>query len=316
MGGIAAATGPALGGLLVDSFGWRAVFLVNVPVGVAVLAVLSRALPESRSPVAAPIHPVGLGLATLALTALVLPLVDGRQQGWPLWAWLSLGLSPLLLTGFVLEQRRLVRRGSAPLVDPAWFRDRAFRVGMTTQFGFWCGQASYFLVLALWLQGGRGLSALESGLVFSVLAAAYLAASLRAPTLLVRYGRAVVVCGALTMAAGHAATVLALAAGGRLGAVIPALLLTGTGMGLCLAPITATVLASVDAQRAGAVSGLLSTLQQVGNAVGVAVVGLVFFGTADGGYGRGFELSSLLLAGLLAAVAACAHRLPGRRPGN
>jgi MFS family permease len=203
-----------------------------------------------------------------------------------------------------------------PLIDPGWFRERAFRVGTATQLAFWCGQASYFLVLALWLQLGRGLTALESGLVFSVLATAYLVASMRAPALLARYGRGVVVCGALTMAAGHAATVLAVAAGGGVGAVIPALVLTGAGMGLCLAPITATVLGSVDPQRAGALSGLLSTLQQVGNAVGVAVVGLIFFGAAGSGYGNAFELSSAALAGLLVVVAACARRLPHRRPGQ
>jgi fucose permease len=184
------------------------------------------------------------------------------------------------------------------------------------QLAFWCGQASYFLVLALWLQLGHGLSALESGLVFSVLAGAYLAASLRAPRLLARFGRGVVVTGALTLAAGHLATLAAVAAGGGVAAVLPGLLLAGTGMGLCLAPITATVLAGVDASRAGAVSGLLSTLQQVGNAVGVAVIGLVFFGTAGDGYGRAFMLSSLVLAALLVAVAAGARRLPGRRPAR
>ena len=281
---------------------------MNVPVGLALLAVLPRALPELRSTTAAPLDPAGIALATLALTALVLPLVEGRSQGWPAWAWVSLGLAPLLFARFVAVQRRR----AVPLVDVRWFRDRAFRVGTATQFGFWCGQASYFLVLALWLQAGVGLSALEAGLVFSILAAAYLAASLRAAALLVRFGRTVVVAGALLLAAGHLATALALAEGTGIAGLVPGLVLAGTGMGLCLAPLTATVLASVEPARAGAVGGLMSTLQQVGNSVGVAVVGLVFFGTADAGYNRAFGLSSLLLAVLLVAVAACAARLPGR----
>jgi predicted MFS family arabinose efflux permease len=280
-------------------------------VGVALLGVLPRALPEQRSGSAAPLDPAGLALATLALTALVLPLVDGREQGWPAWTWVSLGLVPVLVAAFVAVQRRR----AVPLIDPRWFRDRAFRVGTATQFGFWCGQASYFLVLALWLQAGRGLSALQAGLVFSILAAAYFAASLRAAALLARFGRSVVVAGALLLAAGHVATLLAVADGAGVAGVVPGLLLAGTGMGLCLAPITATVLASVDPQRAGAVGGLMSTLQQVGNSVGVAVVGLVFFGTAGSGYDRAFGLSSLLLAGLLLAVAGCATRLPGLRRG-
>jgi EmrB/QacA subfamily drug resistance transporter len=315
--GLAAAGGQLVGGLLLQAdvagLGWRAIFLVNVPVGLALALVLPRALPESRAAAAAPLDPAGLALATLSLTALVLPLVDGREQGWPAWAWCSLGLSPVLLAGFVLRQRAQARRGGVPLVDPRWFGERTFRVGAVVQLVFWCGQASYFLVLALWLQAGRGLSALEAGLVFSVLAGAYLASSLRAGALQARFGRAVVVTGALLMAAGHGVSVLAVASGGGVAAVLPGLVLTGTGMGLCLAPITATILASVDPQRAGAVSGLLSTLQQVGNAVGVAVVGLVFFAAAGGGYDRAFELGSALLAALLVVVAACAARLPGRR---
>ena len=311
--GLAAAGGQLVGGVLLQAdvagLGWRAIFLVNVPVGLALLAALPRALPELRSGSAAPLDPAALGLATLALTALVLPLVDGREQGWPAWAWVSLGLAPVLFAGFVAVQRRR----AVPLVDPRWFRDRAFRVGTAAQFGFWCGQASYFLVLALWLQAGRGLSALEAGLVFSLLAGAYLEASMRSAALLARFGRAVVVAGALALAAGHLATALAVAGHAGIAGVVPGLLLAGTGMGLCLAPLTATVLGAVDPQRAGAVGGLMSTLQQVGNSVGVAVVGLVFFGTAGAGYDRAFGASSLLLAGLLLAVAGCAARLPGRR---
>jgi MFS family permease len=196
-------------------------------------------------------------------------------------------------------------------VDPAWFRDRTFRVGIITQLAFWSGQASYFLVLALYLQLGRGLSALQSGLVFSILAAAYLLGSMRAPALVARFGRSVVVGGALVLAAGHVATVVAVSSyGGSVVALVPGLLMVGAGMGLCLAPITALVLANVDPQRAGAVSGLLSTMQQVGNAVGVAVIGVIFFGTAAHGYAHAFTLSTLALSVLLVGVAGCARCLP------
>jgi EmrB/QacA subfamily drug resistance transporter len=313
--GLAAAGGQLVGGLLLQAdvldLGWRAVFLVNVPVGVAVLAVLPRALPESRSAVAAPLDPVGVALATLALTALVLPLVDGRAQGWPAWAWVCLGLAPVLLAAFVRRQVEQARDGGVPLVDPGWWRDRAFRAGTATQLAFWCGQASYFLVLALWLQAGQGLSALGSGLAFTLVAGPYLLASVRAAALVARHGRRVVVAGALAMAAGHALAALAAGSGGGVVAAAPGMVLAGTGMGLCLAPITATVLAHADVRRAGAVSGLLSTLQQVGNAVGVALVGLVFFGVPDSDHA--FALSSLLLAALLVVVALLATRLPRAR---
>ena len=150
--------------------------------------------------------------------------------------------------------------------------------------------------------------------MFTVLAAAYLAASLRAPALTMRFGRALVAGGALTLAAGHGLLITALAAAGPeapFPLLAPGLLLVGAGMGLCITPLTTTVLASVDPQRAGAVSGALSTTQQVGNALGVAVTGMIFFGGA-GGVGRAFEATLVELAALLLAVAAFTRLLPGR----
>jgi MFS family permease len=221
----------------------------------------------------------------------------------------------VLFVDFVLWQRRLVRRSASALVDPAWFRDRTFSIGMLTQLAFWSGQASYFLVLALYLQLGRGLSAMESGLVFSILAFAYLVASMRAASLVARFGRAVVIEGALVLAAGHVATAVAVSSyGGSVAALAPGLLLVGAGMGLCLAPITTIVLANVDPQRAGAVSGLLSTMQQVGNCLGVAVIGVIFFGAVGRGYADAFAMSTVALAVLLVGVAGCAHCLPPSRP--
>jgi EmrB/QacA subfamily drug resistance transporter len=317
--GLAAASGQLIGGVLLQAdvlgLGWRAVFLINVPIGIAALAVVRRVVPESRSANAARLDLVGLVLATLALTALVLPLVDGRQLGWPSWSIASLAAAPVLLVGFVRWQRRLSRRGGSALLDPAWFRDRTFSVGMLTQLVFWCGQASYFLVLALYLQLGRGLSAMQSGLVFTILAAAYLVASMRASALTARFGRGVVVAGAVTLAVGHVATLLAVVdANGAVPALVPGLLLVGTGMGLCLAPITTIVLTNINPERAGAVSGLLSTIQQVGSAIGVGAIGVVFFGAVAHGYAHAFAVSTAALAVLLVGVAGCARCLPAGGP--
>lgn len=316
--GVAAAGGQLVGGVLLHldpaGLGWRTVFLINVPIGAAVLILAGRHLPESRAPKPERIDVVGLVLATLALTALVLPLVDGREHGWPTWSIVSLLLSPVLLAEMLWWQRRLAATGRAPLIDPRWFAVRSFRVGVVTQFCFWAGQASYFLVLAFYLQLGLGLSALQSGLVFSILASTYLVTSMRAAGLVARFGRNVIVTGGLVLAAGHLATAIAAAQGGHVAALAPGLLLEGAGMGLCLAPITGVVMAGVGPQHAGAVSGLLSTMQQVGNAAGVALVGVVFFHFAGSGaphaMAQGFEISTGILAGLLVAVAVSARRLP------
>jgi MFS family permease len=151
-------------------------------------------------------------------------------------------------------------------------------------------------------------------LVFSMLASTYLVASMRAAKLVARLGRKVIVAGGLLLGAGHLTTAFAAGHGGHVLALAPGLLLEGAGMGLCLAPITGVVMAGVEPQHAGAVSGLLSTMQQVGNAAGVALIGLVFFHLASDGtphaVAHGFEISTAMLAALLAGVAATARRLP------
>jgi Na+/melibiose symporter-like transporter len=257
---------------------------------------------------------LGTVLITAALVDVVLPLVEGRQHGWPLWTWLCLGAAPVALAAFAASQRRLAARGGAPLLDPAMFRARGFAAGLLTNAMFWCGQASFFLVFALYLQQGRGLGALDAGLVFTILAVAYLMTSFVAPGLVARHGRRVPATGALVLAAGHAALALAVAdvgSGGSIAALVPGMVLVGAGMGTVLTPLNSVVLASLDPQRAGAASGALSTVQQVGNAVGVAVAGVIFFGAVSGGFGHAFGRSELLLVGSSLAVAGLARLLPG-----
>jgi MFS family permease len=318
--GLAATSGQLIGGLLIQTdvlgLGWRAIFLINLPVGVAGLALAPRLVPESRAPSARRLDPVGMTLVTLGLAALVLPLVDGRQMGWPAWTWVSLGAAPVLLGVLGAHQRRLAHRGGAPLLDPALFAIGPLRAGLVTQLAFWCAQASFFFVLALYLQDGRGLDPLRSGLVFSILALAYLAASLRAPRLTLRYGRDLVAVGALCVAGGDvclAGAVGHLGSGGPVGWLAPGLVLVGAGQGLCITPLTATVLAHTDPDRAGAVSGVLSTMQQLGNALGVAITGVIFFGALPGGYAHAFRLSLVELASVLAGVAVLTRLLPSRR---
>ena len=322
--GLAAAGGQLIGGILIQAnvfgLGWRMVFLINVPVGLAALGFAPRQLPQSRPDRAAQASRAlasqldigAMMLVTAGLTALMLPLVDGVALHWPTWTWVSLAASPALLGVFAARELRLSRRGHAPLLDLTLLRHR----GLATQLAFWCRQASFFLVLALYLQSGRGLDALQAGLVFSILAAAYLVTSLRAPGLTLRFGRSLEAVGALTLAAGHGLlllTVALLGAGGNAGWLAPGLILVGAGMGLCLTPLTTTVLAHATPERAGAVSGVLSTMQQVGNAPGVAVTGVIFFGALHAGYTRAFELSLTELACLLLTVAALTRLLP-RRP--
>ena len=315
--GLAASGGQLLGGLLIDAniagLGWRLIFWVNVPVGLAALAAAPRLVPESRAGQAGRLDLAGAGLLTAALVAVLLPLLDGRQQGWPAWSLACLAAAPVLLAGFAAHLRRTARRGGQPLLDPAVFGVRAFRAGLTVQVLFWCQQAAGYLVLALYLQLGRGLGPLAAGGVFAVLAAGYLLTSFRAPALTMRFGRQVILAGALVAAAGDGLLLAAVAhegTGGPLLALFPGLLLLGAGQGLCITPLTTTVLAHADGRTAGAVSGALSTAQQVGNAIGVAATGVVFYNLLTRGYAVAFGWSLAEMGVLLVGVAALSLTLP------
>src|SRR6266536_3559868 len=264
--GLAAVSGQLIGGILIRAdlagMGWRAIFWINVPLGVAALLACRRLVPESRADQRSRFDLAGVALITACLVAIVLPLVDGRQEGWPAWSWIALGSAVPLAIAFVAHQRRKADRGGVPLLNPRVFASWPLRAGLITQTVFWCQQAASYLVLGLYLQQGRGLSPLAAGAVFWL---------------------------------------------------FPGLVLLGAGQGLCITPLTTTVLGHADPATAGSVSGALSTAQQVGNSVGVAVAGVLFFGALSHGYGLAFERSVLQMGVLLLLVAALTRLMPGRQ---
>ncbi len=315
--GLAAVSGQLIGGVLIRTdpggLGWRTIFWINVPLGVAALLASPRLVPESRSGQGSRFDLGGVALITACLVAVVLPLVDGRQEGWPAWSWIALAASVPLAIVFVAHQRRKAGRGGVPLLDPRVFASWPLRAGLITQTAFWCQQAASYLVIGLYLQQGRGLSPLAAGAVFAVLAAGYLLTSFQAPALTVRFGRSVIAAGAVLGAAGDGALYLAAGHGGPVAWLFPGLVLLGAGQGLCITPLTTTVLSHSDPASAGSVAGALSTAQQVGNSIGVAVTGVLFFGAVDRGYNLAFERSVLQMGALLLVVAALTRLLPGRQ---
>jgi EmrB/QacA subfamily drug resistance transporter len=315
--GLAAVSGQLIGGVLIRTdlggLGWRTIFWINVPLGVAALLASPRLVPESRASQRSRFDLAGVALITACLVAVVLPLVDGRQEGWPAWSWIALAAAVPLAIAFCVHQRRKAERGGVPLLDPRVFASWPLRAGLITQTAFWCQQAASYLVIGLYLQQGRGLSPLAAGAVFAVLAAGYLLTSFGAPALTVRFGRSVIAAGAVLAAAGDGALYLAAGHGGPVAWLFPGLVLLGAGQGLCITPLTTTVLSHADPASAGSVSGALSTAQQVGNSIGVAVTGVLFFGAVDRGYNLAFERSVLQMAALLLVVAALTRLMPGRQ---
>lgn len=323
--GIAAVCGQLIGGLLIQAnvagLGWRVCFLINLPIGLVALALTPRLLPESRANGSRRLDLVGAALVTLTLVALVAPLIVGRELGWPAWSWSCLMASAPLLALFIFYQRRLSRGGRAPLLDLALFRERAFTVGLLTTLVFFAGMASFFLVLALYLQDGRSLSALAAGAIFSALGLGYLISSLGAARFVRWLGRRALTIGAVVMALGLALMLMTVAAAGSHGAILlltPALLVDGLGMGLVLAPLFSITLAGLPAQHAGAASGVLATMQQVANALGVAIIGIIYYGALAHGsaaspYAHAFGASLIYLIALEVSVVALLQFLPFKR---
>jgi EmrB/QacA subfamily drug resistance transporter len=283
--GLATITGPLVGGLLIEAdllgLEWRPIFLVNVPIGVAALLAASRFLVESKAPRALRLDPVGVAVVSAGLLLLVYPLVQGRELDWPLWTFLSMAASVPVLAGFLLYERRKKALDGSPLVDPDLFRQRSFVPGLLVAGIFFMGIPAFFLTFSLWLQIGLGFSALHAGLTgapFAVGSALASAASVRlAPTL----GRRILSLGSLLLVAGMAGliwTVDRYDGGIHSWQLLPALLVCGLGLGCVVAPLVNVVLAGIRGQDAGAASGVLTTVQQVGGAVGVAVIGVIFFG--------------------------------------
>jgi EmrB/QacA subfamily drug resistance transporter len=283
--GLATITGPLVGGLLIeaDLFGleWRPIFLVNVPIGIAALTAATRYLIESKAPRALRLDPIGVAIVTAGLLLLVYPLVQGRDLDWPLWTFLSMAAAVPVLAGFAAYERRKKALDGSPLVDLDLFRQRAFVPGLAVAAIFFMGIPAFFLTFSLWLQIGLGFSPLHAGLTgapFAVGSALASAASVRlAPAL----GRRILSVGSLLLVAGMVALIWTVDRYG--GAVhswqlLPALLVCGLGLGSVVAPLVNVVLAGIRGQDAGAASGVLSTVQQVGGAVGVALIGVIFFG--------------------------------------
>ncbi|MGW7485660.1 MFS transporter [Streptomyces sp. NPDC054786] len=327
--GMATMSGQLIGGVLIsaDLFGssWRPVFWVNVPVGVVTLLLAGVFLPETRAPEARRLDLPGAVVLTVALFLLVVPLVEGRSYGWPLWTWLCLAGSVPAFAGFCLVERRVAAAGGTPLVRLGLLAERPFAVGTALVVLTYAGINSLFLVLSLTLQDGLGRDALGAGLVYTPFAVAFFAASLIAGRL-ARYGRHVLQLGAVTGAVGFVGTIaLILDAGATLTAweLVPTLLLVGAGNGLLVTPLLNAVLGNVGPEEVGMASGVLSTGQQIGGAVGVALVGILYYGALDGAaqhdtgaYGQALAAALVLNVVLAAAISALLPFLPkaaGRR---
>ncbi len=279
-GGLAAVAGQLLGGVLVSAniagSGWRAIFFVNVPIGVIGLILAARWVPETRAERHHRIDVPGTILLGATLTALLVPLTEGRTLGWPLWSIVLLVLAPLGAASLVVVERRLERRGGSPLVPPAVVRHPSMRRGLALAVVFFSTFGAFMFVYTLVVQGTLGFSPIRAGIALTPMAVTFLAASLATTTLVARYGRAVIGAGAVIQLVGLLTVIASLEIAWP--NVTPldlasGLAIMGAGQGLIMSPLIRVVLSAVPIESAGAGSGVLTTTQQTSLALGVATIG-------------------------------------------
>jgi MFS family permease len=286
LGGLAASLGPVVGGLLIQAniagLDWRPIFLINIPIGLFAFLAAIKYLPNGKSPHPLKLDIFGTGLIIAALGLLLFPLIEGRELNWPAWVFAMMAVSLPIFAVFWIWQLKKNKKDGSPLIIPSLFKANSFRIGLIVNIVFQMIMLGFFFTFTLVLQIGLGYKVLEAaltglptavGISFSI--------GFLAQKLTKKLGRYTMSLGAVIMALGLGAIVLALTISGhdtQPWGFIPGLLLTGTGMGLVMGLMFSVTLKDVDTKHAGSASGTLNAVSQLGGAIGIAIVGVIFFG--------------------------------------
>jgi EmrB/QacA subfamily drug resistance transporter len=287
--GVSTALGPIIGGLIIQAFGdqngWRGVFWVNLPIGVAALIAAAILLPSgSENHTRSGMDLFGLVLISAGLVAILVPLIEGQDQGWPLWTYLSLAGGVLLVVAFAVWEIAFAKSGRNALVPPRLFRHPAFTGGVVLSLVYFASFTGIFFTISLLWQAGLGHTALESGFVSIPFAIGSIVGSSQSNRLAKRLGRNVLVIGVGMLVIGLTWTwlVFALATDPinlTNWEILVPLFIAGVGGGFFIAPNAQFIVATVDRPDAGAASAVIGVMQRIGAAIGIAVIGSVLFGT-------------------------------------
>ncbi|PCG85323.1 MFS transporter [Streptomyces sp. WZ.A104] len=282
--------GPVLGGVLTSAdvfgLGWRPIFLINVPIGLATVLLGLRYLPESRDPAARRLDLAGMVLVGLGLLLIAYPLTVGGVHQWPAWSFVMMAGGLLTLAVFVVQQRARTTRGRDPLVVLALFKHRAFTAGLSAQLVFGLLSGVFFLAWTLFMQDGLGLSPRQAATGFVAASVGEMAGAWLAMGLAVRHGRRAPQAGALLAAAtlcGYALLITEQNTGLSPVLTVVPMLPVGLGLGMIGAALADMTLRQVDHDHAGSASGLFNTSTQLGIALGTALTAVVFFAYSPAG---------------------------------
>lgn len=322
--GLGSITGQILGGFLIQAnifgLGWRPIFLINLPIGALTIWAASTALKESRAEHAARLDPFGMLIVSVGLFLFSFPFLEGREAGWPPWAWLSLLGSLPVLWGFWRFEQRQARLGRTPLLQPRLLQDRGFVVGLLVTCIYFAGHTSMLLVLSLYLQLSLNLNPMNAGLALVPFSFGFLVGSSVSGKLNGYLGRNSLHLGTAVLALSLIALIGEAGSGWREARLLFAVtcFVYGVGRGFVTAPLFNTVLSGVPARDAGAASGVASTMQQIANSVGIAVIGAVVFSCIStnphpAGYAYGFVVAGIINLGMLVIASALLFFIPKSR---
>ena len=332
--GFSVALGPLVGGLIIQASGadagWRMVFDVNVPLGVLAVIAAVRLLPAGAENADTGADWAGLVLLSAGLVALLTPMIQGQQEGWPPWTYASLAGAVVLLALFAVWERHVEKIGGNPLVPPRLFAHPSFTGGVLLALVYFAAFTSIFFTIALLWQAGLGHTALQSGLVVTPFAIGLIGGASQSDALASRFGRSLLVIGLGMVALGITAVWLVLALTLPTGysgwQLVAPLFIAGLGSGFFIAPNIDFIVATVDPGDAGAASGVIGTTQRVGSAIGIAIIGTILFGTLHFpaspdavalAFGHSATLAMGASAGLSIAAFALVFALPKRSaPGT
>jgi EmrB/QacA subfamily drug resistance transporter len=315
--GIAAVVGQLVGGLLVSAdiagTSWRPIFLVNVPIGVVVLLVAARIVPDTRSHQPVSVDLPGTVLFAATLTALLVPLTEGHSLGWPWWTWGMFAVAVVLGAVTFVVEKRAEQRGETPLLPPSLLRLPSMSRGLLMVLAFSIGFGAFMFVFALTVQNGLHQDALHGGLAILPMALLFFAGSLLAPRLISRFGKAAMSAGAAVQLAGLALLVTVVVQNWphvTLSAMAVPLALAGAGQSMLFAGLFRSVLADVPTHLAGIGSGVLITLQQSGLALGVAALGTLYLALEPHDVPRAFATVEYVQMAIIALLAVGVAALP------
>ncbi|MFD6103162.1 MFS transporter [Nocardia salmonicida] len=322
--GLAQAGGLLLGGLLITAdiadLGWRSVFWISFPVAVALLVLGLWLIPENHAPDALKPRWLPAAVLTFGLIAIVFPLLEGRAHDWAPWIWVVLVAGSAAVGLVAYGEHRDPDRRAGALLPLGLLRERTSSVALIVQLVAFAAFSGFLLVFVLWLQDGQGYTALRAGVVTIAFSAGGLAMAAFVGRLTVRFGRFTVLAGCVVGAAGTLGVLVAANSAStdiNPWLLAPGLFAIGCGMNLVMPPLTTLFLSTVSPRYAGSASGIWTTSQQFGAAIGVASLSAVFFGiAADGDYGSAFEVSAFAIVAALVASAAGCLAFPSRSPSD